>query len=290
MKQKLWMSLTAIAISVGAAGAVLCLSGSTVEAKPAGNAAKVAANMLKRDIVLAPQGLKWGISFALLAKVYDDAFDAEYVPIYKRTEPGQQMQLLDAELAEKKGLIRRSKVDFGNSPTGVDSGPLNGEYAYNNGESMAKVQHNGGTQRYFFFYTDRLWKVYDEYKIGSGSKLGVSWEDAIKNLAEMFGGTPQMMEPDGAIGRNFEEAVWETSSMNIRAVNRSHQNVVAVVWSDKSMHQKFGIRKSSAKLPNPQAMDSSVRDVTAPDPNIKPLRSGPVTPEKPEKDKKGTKK
>jgi hypothetical protein len=284
MKHKLWMSLTAIVISVGAAGAVLCLPESTVMAKAAPpKAGKPTANTLKRDVVLAPQGLKFGISFALLAKVYDDAFDAEYVPIYKRTEPGQQMQLLDSELTEKKGVIRRSKVDFGNSPTGVDSGPLNGEYAYANGESMAKVQLNGGTIRYFFFYTDRLWKVYDEYKIGAGSKLGSSWEDAVKSLAELFGGSPQMMEPDGAVGRNFEEAVWLTSTMHIRAINRGHQNVVAVAWADRSTQEKFGTRKSNAKLPNPQAMDSSVRDVTAPDPNIKPLRSGPVTPEKPEK-------
>jgi hypothetical protein len=287
MKHKLWMSLSVITISVGAAAAVLCLPGATVEAKPAPKA-KASGTLLKRDFVLAPQGLKWGISFALLAKVYDDAFDAEFVPIYKRTEPGQQMQLLDAELAEKKGVIRRSKVDFGTSPTGVDSGPLNGEYAYNNSESMAKVMLNGGTQRYFFFHTDRLWKVYDEYKLAAGSKLGASFEEAVKALTEVLGGSPQMLEPDGAIGRNFEEAVWMTTTMHIRAINRSHQNIVAVAWADKSVQEKFGTRKSSAKLPNPQAMDSSVRDVTAPDPNIKPMRTGPTTPEK--TDKKSNKK
>ncbi|HMA94891.1 MAG TPA: hypothetical protein VKP30_19505 [Polyangiaceae bacterium] len=279
MKQKFWMSLTAIAIGVGAAGTVLCLPGGSVQAKPAAKKAKAAGNQLKRDFVLAPQGLRWGISFALLAKVYDDAFDAEYVPIYKRTEPGQQMQLLDSELSEKKGIIRRSKVDFGTSPTGVDSGPLAGEYAYNNSESMAKVQLNGGTQRYFFFHGDRLWKVYDEYKIGAGSKLGASWEDAVKTLSELLGGPPEMMPPDGAIGRNFDEAVWLTPTMAIRAIDRSHQKVVAVAWADKSMHEKFGIRKPNAKLPNPQAMDSAVRDVMAPDPNVQKLRTGPAPEE-----------
>jgi hypothetical protein len=259
-------------------------------AKPApAKAAKNAVPTLKHDLVLAPQGLKWGISFALLAKVYDDAFDAEYVPIYKRTEPGQQMQLLDSELAEKKGVIRRSKVDFGTSPTGVDSGPLNGEYGYNNAESMAKVSLNGGTQRYFFFQADRLWKVYDEYKLGANSKLGASWEDAVKSLTAYFGGEPQLLEPDGAMARNFQEAVWQTSTMYIRAINRSHQNVVAVAWAEKGMHEKLGTRRASAKLPNPQAMDSSVRDVTAPDPNVKQLRTGPVTPEKAD-DKKKSKK
>lgn len=288
MKHKLLKSLLAFATGMVVAGAVLCLPEATVLAKPAPKA-KPAVSMLKRELVLAPQGLKWGISFTLLSKVYDDAFDAEFVPIYKRTEPGQQMQLLDAELAEKKSVIRRSKVDFGSSPTGVDSGPLNGEYGYNNGESMAKVALNGGTQRYFFFHTDRLWKVYDEYKIGSGSKLGASWEDAIKYLSELFGGTPVMLQPDGSVGRNFEEAVWQTPSMYIRAINRSHQNVVAVAFAEKNTHEKLGTRRPNAKLPNPQAMDSAVRDVTAPDPNIKPMRTGPTTPEKPEDKSKAKK-
>lgn len=286
MKHKSWMSVAAIAMSIGAAGSVLCLPSTSAYAKPA-EKKKASGSLLKRDFVLAPQGLRWGISFALLAKVYDDAFDAEYVPIYKRTEPGQQMQLLDAELADKKGIIRRSKVDFGSSPTGVDSGPLAGEYAYNNSESMAKVQLNGGTIRYFFFHTDRLWKVYDEYKLGAGSKLGASWEDAVKALTELFGGPPELLEPDGAVGRNFQEALWLTPTMAIRAINRSHQNVVAVAWTDKSMHEKFGTRKPNAKLPNPQAMDSSVRDVTAPDPNVQKLRTGPATPDD---KKKGAKK
>jgi len=279
MKHKPWMLLSAVVIGVGAAGVTLCLPRSEALAKPAPKVAKVSTPMLKRDVVLAPQGLRWGTSFALLGKVYDDAFDAEYVPIYKRTEPGQQMQLLDSELADKKSVIRRSKIDFGSSPTGVDSGPLNGEYGYNNGESMAKVTLNGGTQRYFFFYTDRLWKVYDEYKLGGSSKLGATWEDAVKRLAELFGGSPEMKEPDGSVGRNFEEAVWQTSTMYIRAINRSHQSVVAVVWADKSTHEKLGTRRPGAKLPNLQAIDSSVRDVTAPDPNIKKLRTGPETPE-----------
>ncbi|MGC4065993.1 MAG: hypothetical protein QM784_15355 [Polyangiaceae bacterium] len=201
MTHKLWISLVAAGLCIGG------LTGSSAMAKPAAAKPAPGPTLLKRDFLLAPNGLRWGISFPLVAKVYDDALDAEYVPIYKKTEPGRQMELLDAELAEKKSLIRRSKVDFGASPTGVDSGPLSGEYGYNNGESMAKITLNGGTVRHFFFFTDRLWKVYDEYKLGKTSKLGASWEDAIKALTDLFGDAPQVVAPDFAAGRNFDEAI-----------------------------------------------------------------------------------
>jgi hypothetical protein len=255
-------------------------------AKPAATKPAPGPTLLKRDFLLAPNGLRWGISFPLVAKVYDDALDAEYVPIYKKTEPGRQMELLDAELAEKKSLIRRSKVDFGASPTGVDSGPLAGEYGYNNGESMAKITLSGGTVRHFFFFTDRLWKVYDEYKLGKTSKLGASWEDAVKALTELFGDAPQIVAPDFAIGRNFDEAIWTTSTMTIRAVNRSHQNVVAVAWVDRSVSDKVASGRKANKPANPVAMDAKVREVTQPDPNVKQLRTGPEKPEDTKKTKK----
>jgi hypothetical protein len=285
MTQKLRISLSAIGMSLGIATAVLCATGSSVMAKPAATKATGPAPLAK-DFMLAPNGLRWGIGFPMLAKVYDDAFDAEYAPVYKQTEPGRQMELLDSEVAEKKSLVRRSKVEFGSSPTGVDSGPLNGEYGYNNGESMAKLPLKGGTVRYFFFHTDRLWKVYDEYKIGKGSKLGATWEDAVKALSELFGGPAQMLEPDSGASRSFQEAVWTTATMQIRAINRSHQNVVAVAWVDRGVSDKIISARRTSKLANPTAMDSKVRDVTAPDPNVQKLRTGPEAPADTKKSKK----
>jgi len=280
MTHKLWISLVALGVCVGG------LSGTSAMAKPAAPKAAPGPAMLKRDFQIAPNGLRWGISFPMLGKVYDDAYDAEYAPVLTKTEPGRQMELLEAEIAEKKALVRRGKVEFGSTPTGVDSTPLAGEFGYNNGESMAKVILNGGTVRYLFFYTDRLWKVYDEYKLGKTSKLGASWEDAVKALSELLGGPAQMLGPDGSVGRSFDEAVWVTATMQIRAINRSHQNVVAVAWADRAVGEKIGAGRKSNKLGNPTAMDSKVRDVTQPDPNIKPMRSGPDKPEDTKKSKK----
>jgi hypothetical protein len=240
---------------------------------PAKKAVPAGPTQLSRDFQIAPDGMRWGLSFQLLAKVYDDAFDVEYAPVLKNTDPGREMEMLEAEIADKKTLIRRSKVEFGSQPTGVDSSPLAGEYGYNNGESMAKIPLKGGTTRNFFFYADRLWKVYDEYKLGKGMKLGSSWEEAVKALTELFGGPPQLLEPGE--GRSFQEAVWLTATMQIRAIDRSHQNVVAVAFADRGVSEKIASGRKANKVANPTAMDAKVRDVTQPDEKVMKLKTGP---------------
>lgn len=267
MTHKLWISLRIGAISAGLLAAVLVTGADVANAKPtpkAKAAATAGPATLDREIRLAPKGLEWGLSLQMVSKVYEDALDAEYVSIFKATEPGIESQRLDAELTEKKSLIRRHRLDFGNEPTGVDEGPLAGEYSYNNGESLTKSMMGGGTQRYFFFYGDRLWKVYDEYKLGKGSPVGTSFEEAVKALSEVFGGQPQRLEADPAKQRNFQEAVWATRGMHIRAVNRDFQNVCAVVWADRSVNEKLSQSRGKQKS-TVHNIDPSVRDVTSPD-------------------------
>ena len=155
----------AFALLVAAAATTSTLEWTNnAQAKPAVKAGKNAN--LKTDIQVSPSRLRWGLSVQQVAKIYDDEFDAMYRQVYQQTEPGVDSQSLDAEVNEKKALIRRTKIDFGTTPTGVDQGPLKGEYSYNNGESFARTQLAGGTQRFFFFFNDRLWKIYDEYKLG----------------------------------------------------------------------------------------------------------------------------
>ena len=51
---------------------------------------------------------------------------------------------------KQKAEFRRSWIEFGNLPTGVDASPLKGEYTYKNKEAMMSIQR-GGKTRYFFF-------------------------------------------------------------------------------------------------------------------------------------------
>ena len=104
----------------------------------------------QEPMVIEPSGLAWGMDHNKVAGVYDKQFDADYKPKYKAVSPGVKMKALDAALAEEKAVFRRSRIDFGKIPTGLDGTPLKGEFTYNNGESMMSVTRNGQT-RYLFF-------------------------------------------------------------------------------------------------------------------------------------------
>src|SRR5688572_202780 len=134
------MGLTVAALSADPASAspvsVLGQKKATAKAAPKAATAPALSGPAKMGgtLVLTPKGLVWGISVAQLAKIYDKVFDDEFVPLYKKTQPGVAMTALDSELADKKKLIRRNKIEFGNLPTGVDQSALKGEYSYGNKE------------------------------------------------------------------------------------------------------------------------------------------------------------
>ena len=244
------------------------------QAKPAAVAKGAQPAVLKNDIKISPERLHWGLTLQQVAKIYDDEFDAQYAPIYKRTDPGVEMTAIDSEVTDKKALIRRMRVDFGVTPTGVDQGALKGEYSYNNGESMTRTELAGGTQRYFFFFNDKLWKIYDEYKLGS--KLGTNWSAAVSALTELFGGPPKLTPADQT--KRYDEAVWLTQGMHIRAVNREDQKIVAVVFADRSIQDDLASHRPN-RLGSPDAMDSQVRDATAHEPPPTP-KAGAVKAKK----------
>jgi hypothetical protein len=230
---------------------------------------------MKKRIGLAPKGMRWGLSLEAIAKLYDKQFEDEFTPLYKKAQPGQEMQMLDAELAEKKGLLRRGKIEFGRLPTGVDQGPLKGEYSYNNGESMSRVTLKNGTERYVFFFADKLWKIYDEHKQRAGGPLGTTHKEAVEILTKRFGTPPLKLEPDYKAGRNFEEAQWKDATTVIRAINR--EPVLAMVYVDRNVQQNLSTYRKH-KGEDPSALDKDVVAVTRKEP--------PPDEKKAEKDKK----
>jgi hypothetical protein len=231
---------------------------------------------MKKRIGLAPKGMRWQLSLENIAKLYDKQFEEEFTPLYKKAQPGQEMQMLDAELAEKKALLRRSKLEFGKLPTGVDQGPLKGEYSYNNGESMSKVLLKNGTQRYLFFFSDKLWKIYDEHKLRAGGPLGSSFKEAVEILTKRFGLPPVKTEPDYKVGRNFEEAQWKDAQTIIRAVNR--EPVLGMVYVDRNVQNNLSTYRKN-KLEDPSELDKDVVSVTK-------KEAPPEEKKAPEKDKK----
>lgn len=233
---------------------------------------------IKGRIGLSPKPLRWRDTFVKLDKIYRAVFEKEFVPLYKKAPAGSpQMKALDAELEDKKGLLRRNKVDFGTLPTGFDNGPLKGEYSYGNGESITHVTVRSGTVRHFFFFKDRLWKIYDEHKLRKGGTYGENWEEALKILTKKFGVAPKLIEADYAKGLNFQEAHWTDGTTYIRAINR--EPVLALVWADASIQTNLAKHRPN-KLENPHKMDKDVLAATQKEPEPPPE----------EKDKKAGKK
>jgi hypothetical protein len=230
-----------------------------------------------KRIALSPEGLRFGMSMESIAKLYDKQFDTDFLSLYKKASPGPETDALDAELKQKKGEIRRSKVEFGQTPTGVDQTPLKGEYSYANGETMGRLTLKSGTERYFFFFSDRLWKVYDVHKYKKDGPLGENYADAVKKLAPRLGGPGRKAPAKPDAGQNFDETQWQTSDMVIRALDRG--DVLAVAYVDREIQEKL-----------PSMRRNKPKDQHAMDPDVAAALKKNEPPPEPKKDEKAKKK
>lgn len=256
MRLKLW---TAVAVPTFAFAAIVAAP--VAHAEKGGGSEKKSSGgpgSVSKKIGLAPEGLKFGMSLEAIAKLYDKTFDDEYLPLYKKAAPGPETEALDAEIKQKKMEVRRSKVDFGQTPTGVDQTSLKGEYSYANGESMARLTLRSGTERYFFFFNDRLWKVYDEHKLKKGSPLGEDYASAVKVLQTKYGAAPKKAPAMPDKGQYFDESVWVTPDMVIRAIDRD--SILAMVYADRDVQEDLPKRRRNHPK-NETEMDKDVANV-----------------------------
>jgi hypothetical protein len=238
--------------------------------------------VLAKTFAVAPKGLKWGMSLEAVAKLYDKVLEEDYLPLMKKTEPGPDMTALEEELKNRQGILRRGRIEFGNVPTGVDQSPLKGEYSYGNNESMATLRLRNGTERHFFFFNDRLWKVYDEHKLAKGKPLGESFEEAVKALTKRFGAPGKAMPANSDKGQAFDEVVWRDPENVMRAIDRG--NVLGMVYIDKGIQDSLAEHRKN-KAADLHEMDRDVAAATQKGPEAPP--SGPKDKDKKGKDAKG---
>lgn len=273
MRLKLWAAFAASSIALSALAPSVHAEnrfGDDKEDKKGKKAAPAAekAKPGAKRFALSPEGLKFEMGVEGIARLYDKIFDEEYLPLYKKATPGPETDALDSALKQRKAELRRSKLEFGETPTGVDQTALKGEYSYANGESMGRLTQRSGTERYFFFFGDKLWKVYDEHKLKKGSALGETYDGALKVLATKFGSAPKKVPASPEKGQFFDEAVWVTPDMVIRAIDRG--NVIAVVYADREVQDNLAQRRRN-KPKNETEMDKDVANALkksepAPDP------------------------
>lgn len=243
-----------------------------VSAKPASGTAGDAP-VTKKPITLTLTGIAWGQSPKQLGDLVDKILDDDYRPLYKDVQPGIKMKELDAQLAEDKAQFRRSRVDFGKLPTGLDASPLRGEYTYNNREALMSFTRKGELV-YFFFIQERLWKIIEEKKLSDTSPLGKTYMDSVVKLSTNFAVPGRVLQPDGT-GRFAVEVDWRDSSTHLRAIQRS-DTAVAIAYEDN-----VTLNNLASLRPNKPVVDNGI------DPDVAAAIRGPsADPGPPDKKKK----
>jgi hypothetical protein len=206
---------------------------------------------------------------------YNKVLDQDYVEIYKRTPIGPKMKEVDAALADQKQAFVRSEVVFGNLPTGIDNSPLKGEYTYKNNETMMSLTRQGVT-RYFFFWNKRAWKFYDATPLkkegdpGAPTYLGASYKDAVGILTKRFGVAGRVLAEDPAHGRNATEVDWADTTVQVRAIDRSSENIVGLVFQERTTADRMVAIRAGQKG-DEGGIDPTITAITKPggavDPN-----------------------
>jgi hypothetical protein len=284
------MKLNLIATLAVTSLAALSLSAGVSSAAPPKAAAEKSAGgggvLPKNTPMPVFAGLKFGMSLEQLAKLNDKDLDGEFKKRFLAASPTQTLSIED-ELRDKKGVFRRSRIEFLDTPTGIDQSALKGEYSYGNKESLARMTartRDDGKDipaRNFFFFNDKLWKIYEEYKLGPKSNLGENFDAAVAKLSKVFGGAPQKVAADYQKGQSFDEAVWRDNEKLIRAIDRG--DTLGLAFVDKSIQEQLP-KLRTRKLEDQHELDKDVKAATA---NPPTQISGP---KEPEKDKKGGKK
>jgi len=276
MRLRLFVTLFAVGM---ASTAVLVEPGSAEAKDKPADKAPGGVGSIEKAVGIAPKGLHWGLTLEGVAKIYDKVLEDEYLPLLKKVEPGNEMTALEDELKTKQGVLRRGRIEFGALPTGVDQSALKGEYSYRNGESMAKIRLRSGTERNFFFFNDKLWKVYDEHKLGKGAALGENFAEAVTNLSKRFGVAGKLMPADYDKGQPFDEVQWRDPDKLIRAVDRG--NILGVVYADKTVQDNLAQYRKN-KPDDPHEMDKDVAAATA-HPPTEPGKPKPADADKTKK-------
>ena len=117
-------------------GALSLLTLQSSSAAPKEKAAeKAAAKTIPMPVF---PGLKFGMSLEQIAKLNDKDLDGEFKKKFLAASPTQSLAV-EEELRDKKQVFRRGRIEFVDTPTGIDQSALKGEYTYGNKESLARM-------------------------------------------------------------------------------------------------------------------------------------------------------
>lgn len=279
MRPTKYLLAAGVAASVHLISAVGAARPATVLGAPKKAAAAATAEPplveVSKKFKLSPDGLHFGMMIEEIARLYDKVLDKEFSELYKDVEPGPRMNELDAELAERKRLIMKNKLELAATPSGLDGTPIGPEYTYNNGESLTQMKLRSGIHRYFFFFANHLWKVYDVHKLGPKSKLGEDFDGAVEHFTKQFGKAPRVRKADPSAGRPFDTADWADKETIVRIINHGNGGIGLAYIDRKVEHD---LAKYRPNKPAREHLDSEVSSVTrsAPSDAAPPAAAAPA--------------
>jgi hypothetical protein len=251
-----------LGVSVVASGAEVRAQGGKGKSKTTQPAPQADPPLTSRAVALSPKGLAWGMTSKQLFEAYDHVIDEDHRAEYKTASPGVQMKRIDAQIAEEKSQIRRSRIDFGALPTTVDATPLKGEYTYNNKESLLTVDRKGAT-RHLFLIQDRLWKIIDEHHLSDASPYGKDFQAAMVKLSALFGVPGRIQPPDPAKGQFVTVVDWKDSRSHLRAIERGDTQF-ALVYEDLDTLSRLASLRPNQEVTE-SLVDPAVADIVRKD-------------------------
>lgn len=222
-------------------------------------------------------GVKWGVSHAELTKQYTDTGGViwrDYDEKLRKARVGPEQTALEAERESVKAAFARSWTEFKDTPTGLDTTGLRGEYSYRNKEGLMSISRKG-KKRYFFFINDRLWKVYDEIPLADGGAMGANFLEAVNTINAQLNaqGHPVAANPEKGVYAPTVE--WKDATSHMRAIDRSGERVLGLAVEESATASNIAALRPN-KLPDPMEIDPSVLAVTKnrpSDPNAAPSAS-----------------
>lgn len=250
------------------------------EAAPAAPAVPTEAPMTKDPIKLVPDGMKWGMQRAEMEKLVDKFIDDDFRVKFKDAgSSGSKIKDLETEVANLKQTFRRSWIDLGTGPTGLDSGPLVAEYTKGNSEAIMSHHRGPGVKIWFFFIGGKLWKTLEEISFVKGGLYGETMPDAAAKIVKGVGSTlPRATPANPDKGQFYDVLDWNDKETHMRIWDRS--GVLVIVREEKGTALNIGsMRKNSGQ--SAAAMDPQVAAI---------LRGSDAPPPPPDKGKTPAKK
>jgi hypothetical protein len=229
-------------------------------------------------VALEADGVTFGMSADDVAKLYDRWWDKQFVSKYQKTNPGPKTRELDFELAEKKKVLRRVAV-FDGRTTSFDKADFHEEFAHGSDETMtsAKVSRRPAPEakdlteaiepkdvkgtsytRRFFFFQDKLWKIYDEYHLEAAGLFGADFKEATARVEATLGKSAKKTRGPES---QYENVVFDAGTSRVRVVKLSADRV-AVVRSDNALAKEvLDKRAQQAKSGDSAKLDDDIQAV-----------------------------